>query len=194
MAEFLALATIILWPVVPLFWIPVHCAPAFFRRIGRLTYLLPLFTWLPAAVFLYQERVLLLQVKIDLPLPVVIAGGVLLAAGTSLHLWTGRLLGLWGLMGLPEIEPLEGGKPVTDGPYKIVRHPTYLAHTLMFSGVSLLTGVAAVGVITLIDLVVINLFVIPLEDRELISRFGDSYRLYREKVPAFFPRILRRQA
>ncbi|KAB2821320.1 MAG: hypothetical protein F9K51_08560, partial [Candidatus Dadabacteria bacterium] len=75
--ELLALVTIILWPVVPMFWIPIHCAPAFFRSLGRLTYLLPLFTWLPVAIFLYSERAALLQAKLTLPVPVTIAGGII---------------------------------------------------------------------------------------------------------------------
>jgi len=50
-----------------------------------------------------------------------------------------------------------------------------------------ITGFIAIGVITLLDIVVINAMVIPLEDRELIGRFGDEYRRYRDRVPAFFP-------
>ncbi len=52
-------------------------------------------------------------------------------------------------------------------PFSIVRHPTYLAHTLMFSGIFLLTEIVATGVITLLDFVIINAIIIPVEEKEL---------------------------
>ena len=57
----------------------------------------------------------------------------------------------------------------------------------MFAGVFLITGVIATGIITLLDIIIINTVVIPLEDRELVERFGEEYRRYQERVPAFFP-------
>ena len=60
-------------------------------------------------------------------------------------------------------------------------------HTLMFSGVFLITEVVAVGVVTLLDFFLINLIIIPLEDRDLERRFGEEYRIYRRNVPRFFP-------
>jgi protein-S-isoprenylcysteine O-methyltransferase Ste14 len=62
----------------------------------------------------------------------------------------------------------------------------------MYAGVFLITGVAAVAAITLLDIIVVNALVIPLEDRELIERFGEEYRAYRKRVPAFFPGIKRK--
>lgn len=189
MREVAALVTIMLWPVVPLFWIPVHCAPKLFRRLGILTYLVPAFTWLPVAYLIYQSRSYLLAHVIGFPLVVTVFGGIVFLCGALLQLWTGRLLSLGGLAGLPEISDLRESRLRTDGPYAIVRHPTYVSHSLMFLGVFLMTGVISLGVITVLDLLVINLIVIPLEDRELIERFGDAYRRYRKKVPAFFPRL-----
>jgi protein-S-isoprenylcysteine O-methyltransferase Ste14 len=99
------------------------------------------------------------------------------------------LLGLWGLMGLPEVSSKFKGRLITGGPFSVVRHPTYLAHTLMFLGIFLASGVIAVAVITLFDLVLINIVIIPLEDRELLSRFGDEYKHYMQRVAGFFPLI-----
>lgn len=189
LTDLIALITIIVWPVVPLFWIPVHCATGFFRKIRLLTYIMPLVTWLPLAYFIYYYRDFILQFKIVLPAAVTVIGILFLAFGTSLHIWTGKLLGLRGLIGLPEIEPEEGGRLVTEGPFSVVRHPTYLAHTMMFLGVFLITGMAAVGIITILDIVVINSLVIPLEEKELLIRFGDEYERYKGKVPGFFPQL-----
>jgi len=177
------------WPVVPLFWIPVHGFSRFFKNIGLATYLLPILTWLPVAYLIYINRDFVMQFRIVLPTAVIIAGILFLLAGTLLHIWTGTLLGLWGLMGLPEISSKIKGGLVTEGPFSVVRHPTYLAHTLMFLGVFLITGVIAVAVITFIDFLLISIVIIPLEDRELLSRFGDEYKRYMERVAGFIPRI-----
>lgn len=189
LTDLLALIAIIVWPVVPLFWIPVHGFSRFFKKLGFATYLLPVLTWPPVAYAIYLNREFLLQFRMAFPSAVLFAGILLLLAGTMLHIRTGMLLGLWGLMGLPEISAKKESRLVTEGPFSIVRHPTYLAHTLMFSGVFLITGVTAVAVITFADFILITMVIIPLEDRELINRFGDEYKRYKERVPGFIPRI-----
>jgi protein-S-isoprenylcysteine O-methyltransferase Ste14 len=191
MPDLLALITIIFWPVIPLFWIPVHGLSSVFKSIGLLTYLLPLITWLPLAYLIYSMRTFLLYYKIDFPFVLNISGIPLLILGILLHIWTGKLLGLWGLIGLPEVYIRIKGKLVTEGPFSVVRHPTYFAHTLIFSGVFLITEVVAVGIITLLDFFLIHILIIPLEEKELLNRLGGAYRLYKESVPRFFPRIQR---
>ncbi len=172
---------------MPLFWIPVHGFPAVFRNLGLFTYVMPVILWLPLAYFIYVHRAFILHFKILLPQVLHGAGLFLLIAGTALQIWTAELLSLWGLIGLPEITKEVKGRLVTEGAFSVVRHPTYLSHTLMFAGVFLLTGAAAVGIITVLDIVIINAVVIPLEEKELVSRFGEEYRDYKARVPTFFP-------
>ncbi len=193
MSDFVALITIIIWPIVPLFWIPVHGLSRIFKRLGILTYVMPLITWLPLAYLIYSQRFFLLQFKTAFPTTLNITGIIFLAAGTLLHIWTGQLLGLWGLVGLPEISSKIKSKLVADGPFSVVRHPTYLAHTVMFFGIFLITETAAVGIVTLLDFVLVNVIIIPLEDRELLKRFGEDYKKYKEKVPGFFPLLMRKK-
>lgn len=189
LTDILAIATIIVWPVIPLFWIPVHGFPKIFRKIGIATYIMPLVLWLPLAYFLFINRFFLLTSRITLPGLVTIVGLILLASGTALQIWTGKLLRLMGLMGLPEITRRVDGTLVTEGAFSVVRHPTYLAHTLMLTGIFLITGVGAVGIVALLDFIVINMAVIPLEEKELSGRFGLAYEEYKKKIPKFFPRI-----
>ena len=113
----------------------------------------------------------------------------MLAAGIALQIRTGVLLSLRGLMGIPEISPGTSDRLVREGVFSVVRHPTYLSHTMMLAGMFLLTSVAAVGIVALLDFTVINAFVVPLEERELFARFGTDYVEYRKKVPRYFPRI-----
>jgi len=143
---------------------------------------MPLLTWLPLAYLIYQNRVFLLQFKIDLPVTLDIIGIFLLVIGALLHIWTGKLLGLRGLIGLPKIK----NKLLSRGPFSVVRHPTYLAHTMIFSGVFLITGVIATGIIAFLDFAIANIIIIPLEEKELLSRFGEDYKLYKKKVPHRF--------
>lgn len=192
LADLLALLTIIVWPVVPLFWIPVHGFPRLFKKIGILTYAVPFVLWLPVGYLIYHNREFLLRYNAGLPSWLNVAGLVLFVAGCALQLWTGRLLGLWGLMGLPEISKRVRSRLVAEGAFAVVRHPTYLSHTMIFSGVFLITGVVAVGLITLADFIIINAVIIPLEERELAVRFDGEYDDYRKRVPRFFPKLHRK--
>ncbi len=189
MTDLIALLTIIIWPIIPLFWIPVHGLARFFKRIGGFTYIMPALLWPPLAYLIYLNRAFFLNYRIDPGLLVRIAGLVILTGGTMLQIWTGRLLTLLGLMGLPEVSRKAEGRLVTEGAFSFVRHPTYLAHTLMFGGVFLLSGVKAVGVVTLLDLIIVNAVIIPLEEKELLGRFGEEYAKYIESVPRYFPRM-----
>lgn len=191
-SDLIALAALLLWPAIPLFWIPVHCVPRFFRRLGLRTYVLPLVTWLPVAFFAFRLRDVLLQYRIDLPLVANIIGAFLFASGAALQIWTLVLLTPRVITGMPEVMQAPA-RLVTAGPFGIVRHPTYISHTLMLLGLFLWTEVAALGVVTVIDALVVNVLVIPLEERELLGRFGKEYEEYRRKVPSRFLLLRRRR-
>ena len=190
MNNILAIAALIFWPIIPLFWIPVHLATGLFRRLGLFAYLLPSVTWLPIAILIYDHKTLLLVSRMDLPGMLNALGYFLLASGTLLHIWTATLLGGLGIIGVPEIFSKVKSALVKRGPFSVVRHPTYLAHTLMFTGVFLITGVSAVGLVAIADYMVVNTIIIPFEEKELLSRFGAAYEEYRKQVRArFFPRL-----
>lgn len=77
---------------------------------------------------------------------------------------------------------------VTDGPYRWVRHPMYSATFLAVVGFSLLTAnwfIALTGLIALTLLVART----PVEERQLIEKFGDQYRQYMKRTGRFFPRF-----
>ena len=188
MKEYLALAALLLWPVIPLLWIPMHLFTAFFRRMGAWTYLFVFLAWLVAAAVILASRDTLLSTIVKLPRGLATIGMVILLGGILLQIWTARLLSLTGITGGHELanrtDVFQSG-----GAFGIVRHPTYLAHTLMLLGIFFITRNAAAGWLTLADFVVVNAVIIPLEERELRERFGHSYEEYRKKVPRFFPYI-----
>lgn len=76
---------------------------------------------------------------------------------------------------------------VTHGPYRLVRHPMYLFSLLYFTGLSLLSAnwfIWLTGFLSLILLAVRT----PIEEAELIGKFGNEYRDYMQRTGRFFPR------
>jgi protein-S-isoprenylcysteine O-methyltransferase Ste14 len=92
--------------------------------------------------------------------------------------------------------PPGNGEPVTAsrrlvvaGVLKHVRHPWYLAGLLLLWSRDL----AGRDMVTAIVLSAYLWIGSILEERRLISLFGDDYRYYQSKVPRFLPRICRRR-
>ena len=79
---------------------------------------------------------------------------------------------------------------VTHGPYRWVRHPFYVVGFLGLLAATLMT---ANWFVALTGAVVIGLLVYRTrtEEAKLMERFGDEYRVYRERTGAFFPRWTR---
>jgi len=187
MKIFLALVTLMLWPVIPLFWIPVHLGTGVFRRFGRFTCIFAAIFWIPIAYFIFLNRDLFVFNIIEFPILLSSLGLILLLVGSLLHIWTGVLLSPRSLIGIPEIVNPKESRLIDKGPFAVVRHPTYLAHTMMLVGMFLFTGVTAVGILTFADFIVVNVIVIPLEEKELALRFGKPYREYMRRVPRLIP-------
>jgi protein-S-isoprenylcysteine O-methyltransferase len=183
----LAVAALALWPFIPIFFLQVHGNPSFWRNLGTYTYLIVLLEMIPVIIVVITFQEFLLGQEIALG-PLFVLGALLFVFGVSLNAWTAKLLGLRSLVAYSELKPQKGPrKPVKVGPFSLVRHPTYLAHTLIFLGIFLLTGFVGAGVLALIDFLISYFVTIPLEEQELTKRFGVNYRRYQQKVPKFFP-------
>jgi protein-S-isoprenylcysteine O-methyltransferase Ste14 len=75
----------------------------------------------------------------------------------------------------------------TDGPYAYLRHPQYAGFILVMLGFL----VQWPTVLTLAMFPILVWMYVRLaraEEREVLAKFGDAYRRYAERVPAFFPR------
>lgn len=110
-------------------------------------------------------------------------------AGILLHAWASAIIGIKGTIGWTEIFPPKKTRFLAAGPYKHMRHPIYLAHTLMLAGVFLMTGVASTAVVTAFDFLLSYFVITRIEEKELRDRFGKEYEEYMKKVPKFFPFI-----
>ncbi len=119
-----------------------------------------------------------------------VLGAISVAAGLVLHAWTAKLLGIKATIGYAELKTQNDKQNLmTSGPFSVVRHPSYVAHTLIFVGIFMITGVIAVGITALADFLIAYFITMELEERELIHRFGNQYREYQMRVPKFFPKI-----
>jgi protein-S-isoprenylcysteine O-methyltransferase Ste14 len=123
----------------------------------------------------------------SLPLPIWLrwTGVAVYAAGTSLLTWTLRCLGvnLTDTVVTRQVHTL-----VTRGPYRWVRHPFYDAMALLTVAVAL---IAANWFILLTGTVVFALLAVRswTEEANLLARFGDPYRAYKESTGRFVPRV-----
>lgn len=82
---------------------------------------------------------------------------------------------------------------VRTGPYRWVRHPLYTTGIALFVGIGLMAanwfillwaGIALIGVVAA---------VIPREEAELASKFGDEYRRYQGETGALLPLLRTRE-
>jgi protein-S-isoprenylcysteine O-methyltransferase Ste14 len=112
-----------------------------------------------------------------------LAGGMCVAA-LALHVWSNRSLARGERQASAGTSPL-----VTDGPFRYVRNPIYLAGITLLLGVGLLypTWEPTDLVLPLLLLVYFHLAVVRLEEPSLRQRFGATYQEYCKRVPRWFP-------
>ncbi len=185
----LALAAFALWFFVTLVLIQVHLKPNFWKKLGAATYLVVLLEWIPLALLLVFFQDFFLVKEFDFG-GLMWLGVAILFLGVAFLGWIVKSLGWRGLIAYSELKPqLTSQKLVTEGPYSLVRHPAYLAHTLILVGIFLMTAFLGNAILALVDFITSYFVTARLEEKELLVRFGDDYRNYMNEVPAFFPRL-----
>ena len=123
----------------------------------------------------------------SVPLPAWLrwTGVGVLALACGLLVWTFRCLGpnLTDTVVTRQKHTL-----ITDGPYRWIRHPFYDSAAMPGVAVSL---IAANWLIFVTGIALFCLFIVRTrtEETNLVARFGDSYRAYRERTGRFLPRL-----
>lgn len=111
-----------------------------------------------------------------------LAGIIETAFGYILFNWSvlarGRYATSWAMR--------ENQKLVTWGPYRIVRHPSYLAYFMLFTGLFLIH----LNLIAMIPFIAVPGYVrvATMEEEMLTERFGETYLEYKRKTGKFFPK------
>jgi protein-S-isoprenylcysteine O-methyltransferase Ste14 len=86
--------------------------------------------------------------------------------------------------GVPENQSyIKTTKLVTSGVYGVVRHPQFLAGVLICLSLMLISQYPFSVIAGIVAAVTFGYEVVP-ADRKLVDKFGESYLLYKEKVPA----------
>lgn len=138
-----------------------------------------------ALVFMDQSRVFedsLFHLRFSIASQAQLLGCLVTCLGFGLFVWSvlarGRFATSWEM---PSDQVL-----VTWGPYRFVRHPSYLAYFIMFIGFFLLV----LNLLAVIPLVAIPGYVMLVDKEEelLIRRFGEEFVEYRRKTGRFLPR------
>ncbi len=79
---------------------------------------------------------------------------------------------------------------ITNGPYRWVRHPFYVAFALAVAANAVVAAnwfLALTGVVTVILIVART----RIEEKKLLERFGDAYSNYMQRTGRFIPRLKR---
>jgi protein-S-isoprenylcysteine O-methyltransferase Ste14 len=104
-----------------------------------------------------------------------VIGAGLTAAGTLL------VLACIGRFAAARTTILPHGAParlVTGGPYRLTRNPMYLGMGCLHLGVAAMRHDALAAVLVVVPLALLQLVVIPSEERRLLAAFGESYAAY----------------
>lgn len=83
-------------------------------------------------------------------------------------------------------------KLITHGPYRLVRHPMNALFPLVSIVLFLLSANWVIGAGALILIGTISIVRAPIEEKQLIERFGEEYSAYMRRTGRFFPRLRRR--
>jgi len=116
-----------------------------------------------------------------------VVGGVLVAAGVTLVVWTVTLFVKVGRGTLAPWDPTS--RLVVRGPYRYVRNPMITGVGTILAGQALFFRSWAIA-IELAVFALVNAIYFPLvEEPGLRRRFGQEYEEYRARVPRWLPRV-----
>ena len=188
----LALILMVLLPPMILFWIVIHPLIHFWRRLGpNRTYLLVGTPIVILMVPIFQQRNQLLSVEFGTNNWLLALGVLCLIAASRMRQLQHRHMSNRVLIGLPELAPQRyPGRLVTSGPYARVCNPRYVELALSIFAFCLVANYLTPYLVCALWVAAIY-FIVLLEERELLERFGEEYETYRHQVPRFIPRFKR---
>jgi protein-S-isoprenylcysteine O-methyltransferase Ste14 len=110
-------------------------------------------------------------------------GGVLFAANVIIKVLSQRKIG--AMPSLKDKETL-----ITDGIYRVVRHPLYMSNGLLALGMALLMK-SVYALLFSLPYFLSFLLIIHFEEEVLLEQYGDQYLAYKRQVPwRMIPKVL----
>ncbi len=123
--------------------------------------------------------------QLGLPAWLRLAGAALGSLGLALFWW---VFGHLGLNVTPTAQTRPSHTLVTTGPYRWIRHPMYSFGVIVFAAYFLLTANWFIGLTSGVSFALLA-FRTREEEANLIKRFGNDYRAYKERAGRFVPRL-----
>jgi protein-S-isoprenylcysteine O-methyltransferase Ste14 len=138
----------------------------------------------PAIIFLVLSPRIAPAAEIRPPFVSVVVGIVVFSAGEALRVWSKVALGRY----FTYTVQTSGDQPViTSGPYRFLRHPSYLGILLIAAGAGAVWG-NWLGLAVLVSMTLVGLvYRISVEEKALLEELGDRYRAYAEHHKRLIP-------
>jgi protein-S-isoprenylcysteine O-methyltransferase Ste14 len=178
----------IVYATIPSYWLLVHPNIEFWRaRNVRLSRVGPLWVmlWVLVGLITWPWRTVTLYRNASAWIPAVI----LIFSGPYIYSRARHDFTADQVFGRSELQPERHEQRLnTSGIRGRVRHPYYLGHLCELLGWTIGTGLVVLCALTLFAIIT-GALMIKAEERELEARFGDSYREYKQRVPAIIPRL-----
>jgi protein-S-isoprenylcysteine O-methyltransferase Ste14 len=135
-------------------------------------------TWLPLPIVL---ALLLIPSAPSTP-SLLWAGAAVVSAGELLRLWAVRHIGVISRTRSDRLGPL-----ISSGPFGWVRNPLYIGNLALWVGFTLSAGPVWLLPPIVVLLAIEYHAIVRWEEGLLLTRLGDTYRLYTSRVPRWMP-------
>jgi protein-S-isoprenylcysteine O-methyltransferase Ste14 len=112
------------------------------------------------------------------------AGALLGIAGAALRVWSVATLGRYFTY---VVQVSSDQKVVEDGPYRLIRHPSYTGALMMGAGIGLATRYAYAPLLIVATSLAAYLIRIFVEERALAQGIGEPYRAYMRRTRRLVP-------
>ena len=114
-------------------------------------------------------------------------GAVLFLLASAINVWAGYTMSQLG-KGTPL--PLDcPNQLVVQGPYRYVRNPMAIGGISQGIAVGIILGSGLVVIYALSGAFIWHIFVRPHEELDLLDRFGNEYKVYRQTVRNWLPHL-----
>ena len=120
-------------------------------------------------------------------LPVFVIGVVLMILGSLLRRWCFRTLGQYFT---GDVKARADQPVIRTGPYRFVRHPSYTAGIMMFTGIGLALGSWFSFLLITIASIATYWYRVTIEERALLGTIGEQYASFMKERKRFIPYIV----
>ena len=184
---------VIVLPSGMLLWFLIHPWARQWRKLGPArTYLIVLPAVIALGAVVYRFRRPLLGEDLGTNWNLIGVAGVFYGITMWFEFQYWKYLNIATLVGVTELSQTgnETDKLLREGIYARLRHPRYASACLGLIGNALLINYLGLYILFLL-VIPLGVWLLALEERELVDRFGDAYRQYQREVPQLIPRLRR---